>query len=76
MLYNSFYALIFIILSNTIALLIIGFLGIKLAKIRLLNAIHIRQYFISMLSTVILGCLFPTMIATILFLILFFLYHH
>ena len=74
MLYNSFYALIFIILSNTIALLIICFLGIKLAKIRSLNAIHIRQYFISMLSTVILGCLFPTMIATILFLILFFLY--
>ena len=71
---NNMTALAVIILSNIIVLFFIYLLGIKFRKIRVTNIIHMRQYFLTMLSTVILGCLFPTLIAVGLFLILFFLY--
>ena len=63
-----------IILSNIIVLLAICFLGIRFSKIRILNVIYMRQYFYSMLSTVSISCLFPTTVAAVLFIALFFLY--
>lgn len=74
MFYNSLITSALIILSNIIILFLICFLGIKFEKLQILNIIHIRQYFFSMLSTVIIGFLFSPLIAMALFIILFFLY--
>ena len=68
------YLALIVILSNLIVLLTICFWGIRLAKIRILNIIYMRQYFISMLSTVIISYLLPPTIAAILFIAIFLLY--
>lgn len=62
------------VLLNMIVLFLISFLGIKFAKIRNETAIYMKQYFISMLSTVIISCFFSPVIVAILFIALFFLY--
>lgn len=71
---NSLITSALIILSNIIILFLICILGIKFKKIRILDTIYIRQYFFSMISTVIIGCLFSPIIATALYIIFFFLY--
>ena len=74
MLSDSLLILALIILLNMIIVLIICFLGIRFAKIRILTVIHMRQYFITMLSTGLISCYFSPLIATVLYIALFFLY--
>ena len=74
MTYNSLITAALIILSNIVILFLICFLGFKFAKIRIINIIYIRQYFVTMLSTVTIGCLFSPIITLVLFIIFFFLY--
>ena len=71
---ESLIVLTLTILLNAIVLFLISFLGIKFAKIRNETVIYMKQYFISMLSTVIISCLFPPVIIAVLFIALFFLY--
>ena len=68
--------LVFIMLVNTIILLSMCFLGILLHKIRTLNVIQMKQYFITTSSTCIIACLFPPLVTTMLFIVLFFIYKY
>ena len=72
--FESLSAFLIIILINIIVLLLVCFIGIKLAKIRKLNVIYIRQYFISMLSTLAIALFCPTILAVPIFILLYFLY--
>ena len=55
---------------------LLSYIGIKFSKLNKLNAIHIRQYFVSMLSTIVISAFLPTIIAVSLFLVLFFIYRN
>lgn len=72
--FNSLIALILAISINTICLSVICFLGIKFSKIREINLINMKQYFYPMLTTVTISCFFPTILAAISFIVLFFFY--
>lgn len=72
--WNNLIVSFMIILSNIIILLLVCFLGIKFSKIRVLDVIYMRQYFYTMLSTVTISCLLPTIVAAVLYIVLFFLY--
>lgn len=68
--------LLIVLIINIVIFFLISYIGIKLSKLNKLNVIHIRQYFVSMLSTVVISALLPTIIASVLFLILFFIYRN
>ena len=68
-------SILFLLIVNVIILFLISYIGIMFSKLNKLNAIHIRQYFVSMLSTVVISAFLPTVIAAAIFLVLFFLFH-
>ena len=72
----SILLLLIVLIINIVVLFVISYIGIKFSKLNKLNAIHIRQYFVSMLSTVVISALLPTIIAAVLFLGLFFIYRN
>lgn len=72
----SILLLLVVLIINIVLLFLISYIGIKFSKLNKLNAIHIRQYFVSMLPTVVIGAFLPTIIAASLFLVLFFLYRN
>ena len=67
-------SILLLLIVNVIILFLISYIGIMFSKLNKLNAIHIRQYFVSMLSTVVISAFLPTVIAAAIFLVLFFLY--
>ena len=74
--FNSLLVLFLVISANAVILLGICFLGIKFSKINEIHLIRMKQYFYSMLSTVMISCVFPTVFATVLFVGLFFFYRY
>lgn len=72
----SILLLLVVLIINIVLLFVIFHIGVKFSKLNKLNAIHIRQYFVSMLSTVVISAFLPTIIAAMLFLILFLVYRN
>ena len=74
--FNSLLVLFLVISANTVILLGICFLGIKFSKINEIHLIRMKQYFYSMLSTVMISCVFPTVFAAVFFVGMFFFYRY
>ena len=56
----SILLILIVLIINIVLLFLISYIGIKFSKLNKLNAIHIRQYFVSMLSTVVISAFLPT----------------
>lgn len=70
----SLVLLLIVLVVNIVVLSLIGYIGVKFKKLDKLDAIHIRQYFVSMLSTVVMCAFLPIIIAEVLYLAFFFMY--
>ena len=63
-----------IILINSAILLVICYIGVKLSKINMLDVIIMKEHFFVTLSTVIISCVFETVVSALLFISFFFIF--